>query len=101
MGGLGDIAKKAVEGVGKLGNLTKASIDFRNETDSPIRVVMDNNREVHDIDPHGQATFSEAHLTDAPTFRVVNAANGQDIFSRKINPISTPHSSLGFNGHVF
>jgi hypothetical protein len=98
MGILGDLEKKASEAVG---SFTKASIDFRNETGNPIRVVMDNNREVHDIAPHGQATFSEAHIGDAPTFRVVNAANGQEIFSRRINPITTPHSSLGFNGQTF
>ncbi len=81
-------------------NLTKASIDFRNETDSPIRVDMDNNRESHEIAPHGQGTFSEAHVGDAPTFRVKNA-DGQDAYSRRVNPISTPHSSLGWNGTTF
>ena len=81
--------------------LNNASIDFRNETGSPIRVVMDNNREQHDIAPNGQATFSEANLGDAPTFRVLDPTNDLEIFSRRIDPITTPHSSLGFNGRKF
>lgn len=80
---------------------TKASIDFRNETDNPIRVVMDNDRETHEIVPHGATTFSEAHLLDAPTFRVINIADGRDMFGRQINTITTPHLSLGFNGTFF
>lgn len=81
--------------------VTKASIDFRNETDYPIKVIMDNGREIHDIAPHGATTFSEAHLLDAPTFRVINITNNLEIFGRKINIITTPHLSLGFNGTFF
>ena len=78
-----------------------ASIDFRNETGSPILVVMDSDRERHNIAPGGQATFSKANLGDAPTFRVLDPTNNLEIFSRRIDPITTPHSSLGFNGSTF
>lgn len=81
--------------------MTKISIDFRNETDKPIHVVMDNDREKHDIAPHGQATFSEAHIMDAPTFRVIDQTTNLDVFSRRINAITTAHASLGWNGTEF
>jgi hypothetical protein len=98
---INEVKKVSDEGAEIVRRATKASIDFRNETDDPIRVDMDNGREIHEIVPHGATTFSEAHLLDAPTFRVINIADGRDIFGRQINVITTPHLSLGFNGTFF
>ena len=44
-----------------LGGLTKASIDFRNETQQAVRVVMDNNRESRDIAPGGTFSLTFQH----------------------------------------
>lgn len=79
----------------------RARIDFRNETNKPIRVVMDSNREVHEIAAGGQATFSEANLGDAPTFRIYEPSSGLELFARSVAMRTTPHSSFGWNGRSF
>jgi hypothetical protein len=104
MSGIFDEIGDVISGIGGVlsgTGVNNASIDFRNETGSSIRVVMDSNRERHDIAPNGQATFSQANLGDAPTFHVHDLTNDLEIFSRRIEPITTPHSSLGFNGSTF
>ncbi|WP_417911361.1 hypothetical protein [Candidatus Electronema sp. PJ] len=76
-----------------------ASIDFRNETNSSIIVVMDSDRESHTIAPHGQATFGQANVADAPTFYVKNES-GVVIYSRRVGPIGAK-GSYGWNGSTF
>lgn len=82
-----------------INEVTKAEIRFRNETDQPITVVMDSNRERRDIAPHAQALFGEANIGDAPTFRVLNA-QGQEVFGRQVGPVGR-RSSFGWNGTGF
>jgi hypothetical protein len=76
-----------------------ASIEFRNETDSAIVVVLDNNRERKEIAPRGQAAFGNANVGDQPTLHVLNAA-GQEVFARRIGTIGV-FSNLGWNGGSF
>ncbi|MDO9106903.1 MAG: hypothetical protein Q7U57_18325 [Methylovulum sp.] len=75
----------------------KASVKFRNETDTPIKVVMDSYREVHGIVPHGEAVFSPG-IGDAPTFHVLNIDNDQEMGGCKSGPFGPGDHSLGWNG---
>ncbi len=79
-----------------------ASIDFRNETDETIYVVMDTNRENHIIAPKGQATFSKANIGDAPTFRVYSDTDhSKCLYSKRVDIRTSPHSSFGYRNGKF
>ena len=73
-----------------------ASIGFRNESDTPIRVVMDSNREIHTIAARGTATFGRANVGDAPTFRVYHVGGEECLFSRRVHPVGVK-ASYGWN----
>jgi hypothetical protein len=77
---------------------SNAAVDVRNETDEEIFVEMNNNREIHAIAPHGQATFSTPNIGDMPVFSLHKKQGGPVVSSKKIgHPIGT-HSSLTWNG---
>lgn len=99
---VGKAVNKSVENVVRaIPARVPASIDFRNSTDKPIRVVMDSNREEHSIAPKGQATFGKANVGDAPTFRVYDCNGDNCLFSRRVAMRTTLHSSFGWNGGDF
>lgn len=72
-----------------------SSIDFRNESDREIIVVLDSGREERRIAAHAQATFGNLNVGDAPTFHVLNT-DRVEVFARRIGPVGV-HGSLGFN----
>ena len=86
-----------------VGNVTEidSSIDFRNETDKAILVVMDADREQHTIAPGGQATFGKANVGDVPTFYVKKPGSKEVIFSRRLDGPIGAKASFGWNGSKF
>lgn len=69
----------------------RAIIDFRNETDQAITVVMNNNNESHPISAHSQVTFTQANIGDAPTFHVKDSI-GAALFSRNVGMLGAKTS---------
>ena len=65
-------------------SVSKVRIDVWNHTGSPIKTVMDNNREVRTIAPGGKATFGNANLGDMPTFHFYDTSSGHQLGSRKV-----------------
>jgi hypothetical protein len=63
-----------------------AVLEFRNETDQAITVVMNNQRESYPIAAHSQATFLKANIGDAPTFHVYDS-KGTNLFSRNVGMV--------------
>jgi hypothetical protein len=78
-----------------------AHVDFRNDSGDTIHVVMDNDRESHDIAPRGQTTFTNANVGDNPTFHVQKPGTGVDLFARAMGGPIGPNASLGWNGTTF
>ncbi|TAN67961.1 MAG: hypothetical protein EPN17_10120 [Methylobacter sp.] len=76
-----------------------ALIDFRNETDQAITVIMNNNIEVHSVAAHDQATFTKANIGDAPIFHVKDST-GTALFSRHIDMVGAK-ASLVWDGNKF
>lgn len=95
-----DFERIGREVVKAVGQVASATVDFRNETDKDITVSMDSDREVHAIAAHGQATFGQAKVGEAPTFYVKRPSDGVVLYSRKVGNLGAA-SSLGWNGSTF
>ncbi len=76
-----------------------ALVDFRNETDQAITVIMNNNIEVHSVAAHDQVTFTKVNIGDAPIFHVKDPA-GTNLFSRKIGMVGAK-ASFVWDGNKF
>ena len=101
MGLFDNVVKPINDAVGVLvDNVTNATIDFRNSTNTIILVVMDSNRESHRIAAGGQATFGKANIGDKPTFYVKDESGDKVLFSRQVGVIGAK-SSFGWNGTDF
>ncbi len=65
--------------------LGSAVIEFKNETNQAITVIM-NNVESHPIEAESLVTFSQAKIGDAPVFYVKNA-KGAVLFARQVSMV--------------
>jgi hypothetical protein len=63
-----------------------AVVDFHNDTDQAITVIMNNHSESYPIAAHSQATFMKANIGDAPTFHIKDST-GTDLFSRNVGMV--------------
>ena len=63
--------------------VTQARVDVHNYYPHAITVVMDSNREAHNIAPGGVATFTKPNKGDKPTFRAMKdgaVLNSKQVF---------------------
>jgi hypothetical protein len=77
----------------------RAVVDFRNETDQAITVVLNNNSEVHPIAAHEQTTFTGVNMGESPVFHVQDSV-GTDLFSRRVGMVGAK-ASFVWDGNKF
>ncbi len=77
----------------------KAVVDFRNGSEQPITVIMNNNIESHPIASHSQATFNNANIGDRPIFHIKNWS-GVVIFSGQVRMLGAK-ATFEWDGHTF
>lgn len=76
----------------------KAVVDFRNDSDQAITVIM-NNVESFTIEAHGQVTFTKANIGDAPGFFIKDSKGGV-IFAKQVGMLGAK-ATFGWNGSKF
>jgi hypothetical protein len=59
-------------------------IEVYNHTASPVRVVMDRNREVVNLVPFGHAVLRNARLGDEPTLYFINPHTGAELDALRV-----------------
>ncbi len=72
-----------------------AKYPFKNESQQPIIVMMDHEREVKRIDPGATVIFEEANIGDNPTFHVftvnTDGSRGREIYADSFHTIRVLH----------
>jgi hypothetical protein len=76
----------------------KAVVDFRNDSDQAITVIMNNN-ESFTIEAHGQVTFTKANIGDTPSFYIKDS-KGTVIFAKQVEMLGAK-ATFGWNGSKF
>lgn len=96
-----DVAAEGKKVAGALNNLTKVSITVRNETDKPVLVVIDTNRDSFVVAPRGQGISRVAHVGDKPTVKVLDPDTKQVLYGAALDVLGTGGANVGWTGKKF